>query len=68
MSEMIMFNKKSFTMIGKMAQQIKVLTIKPEKQSSTPQTHVVKGQNRLPQVVPWTAQGKQGECPHNTHL
>lgn len=52
MSEMIMFNKKSFTMIGKMAQQIKVLTIKPEKQSSTPQTHVVKGQNRLPQVVP----------------
>lgn len=59
-----MFNKKSFILVGKMALQIKVLAIRADNSSSALRTHVVEGQNRLPQVVLCSTQGQHGECPH----
>lgn len=37
----LMFNRKSFDLVGKRAQLIKVLVVKPDHPSSTPQTHMV---------------------------
>lgn len=45
-----MFNKKSFVLVGKMALQMKVLAIRADNSSSALRTHVVEGQNRLPQL------------------
>lgn len=37
----LVFNRKSFALVGKRAQLIKVLAIQPDHPSSTPQTHEV---------------------------
>lgn len=46
-----MFNKKSFILVDKTALQIKVLAIMADNSSSALWTHMVEGQNRLPQIV-----------------
>lgn len=50
---------------------LKVLSVKPEDKSSIPKTHVVKGQNQLPKIVP-CLQHTLWQAPvpstHTTHI
>ena len=62
----LMFNRKSFDLVGKRAQLIKVIAIKPDHPSSTPQTHIVERDSL--KLSPVLHKGTMATAHTHTHL
>lgn len=63
-----MSNKKSFALVGKMAQQIKMFAIQPDNTSSTPWTHMVKDKTDSHKLSCALLKGSMVSAHTHTHL